>query len=73
MTINKCHGQTLSTVGVFLPSPMFSHEQLYVALSRVTSPKGLRVLIENSPSSLDECTPNVVYDEVFSQITVVVN
>jgi ATP-dependent DNA helicase PIF1 len=71
MTINKSQGQTLSTVGVFLPSPVFSHWQLYAALSRVTSPKGLRVIIENSPPppSFEEYTPNVVYEEVFSQIT----
>jgi ATP-dependent DNA helicase PIF1 len=73
MTINMSYGKTLSTLGVFLPSPVFSHGQLYVALSRVISPEGLRVLIENSPPSLDECTPNVVYDEVFSQITAVAN
>ena len=69
MTINKSQGQTLSIVGVFLPSPVFSHGQLYVALSRITSPKGLRVLIENSPPSFEDCTHNVVYAEVFSHIT----
>jgi ATP-dependent exoDNAse (exonuclease V) alpha subunit len=34
MTINKAQGQTLHTVGVDLRSPVFSHGQLYVALSR---------------------------------------
>lgn len=27
MTINKCQGQTLQKVGVYLPKPMFSHGQ----------------------------------------------
>jgi hypothetical protein len=35
MTINKAQGQTLQTVGVYLPKPVFCHWQLYVAFSPV--------------------------------------
>jgi hypothetical protein len=33
MTINKAQGQTMKTVGIYLHEPIFTHGQLYVALS----------------------------------------
>ncbi|XP_062213713.1 uncharacterized protein LOC133914674 [Phragmites australis] len=36
MTINKSQGQTLRRVGVYIPSPVFTHGQPYVAFSRMT-------------------------------------
>ncbi|XP_029148314.1 uncharacterized protein [Arachis hypogaea] len=69
MTINKSQGKTLSTVGLYLPRPVFTHSQLYVALSRVTSKNGLRVLIQNTGSLLSNSTINAVYKEVFQNIS----
>ena len=44
MTINKAQGQTFKgNVGVYLHKDVFSHGQLYVALSRVADPKNIRV------------------------------
>ncbi|GJS66979.1 ATP-dependent DNA helicase PIF1-like protein [Tanacetum coccineum] len=45
MTIDKSQGQSLSKVGLYLPCPVFTHGQLYVALSRVKSKRGLKVVV----------------------------
>nr|XP_045088974.1 uncharacterized protein LOC123497090 [Aegilops tauschii subsp. strangulata] len=46
MTINKAQGQTIPIVGVYLPNPVFSHGQLYVALSRATVKRNIKILIQ---------------------------
>ncbi|XP_076935913.1 uncharacterized protein LOC143602807 [Bidens hawaiensis] len=68
MTINKSQGQSLSSVGLFLRCPVFSHGQLYVALSRVTSRHGLKLLIFDEDRNTCDKTTNVVYKEIFSNL-----
>jgi hypothetical protein len=70
MTINKSQGQTLSKVGVYLKKPVFTHGQLYVAISRVTSQNGLFILIEDDSGNCSTKTRNIVYKEVFTRITI---
>lgn len=47
MTINKSQGQSLTTVGIWLPQPVFAHGQLYVALSRAGIPANTKILLTN--------------------------
>ena len=45
MTTNKAQGEIRNNVGVYLPQPVFSHGQLYVALSRAGFPHKNQVMI----------------------------
>ena len=65
MTINKSQGQTLLNVGVWLSDPCFGHGQLYVAVSRVGSPRSIKLAIRRIEDHPHTATSNVVYKEVF--------
>ena len=45
---NKLLGQTLSTAGIFMTDQVFSHGQMYVALSRSTSTGVIKMLTLDS-------------------------
>lgn len=62
LTINKSQGQSAKWVGVDLRAPVFSHGQLYVAVSRTTQKSHLRILTPSIGNSLT--VDNVVYPEV---------
>ncbi|XP_021991141.1 ATP-dependent DNA helicase PIF1-like [Helianthus annuus] len=66
MTINKSQGQTIPYVGIYLPESVFSHGQLYVALSRGKSRENTKVLVhpDKKFTQLGVYTSNVVYREV---------
>ena len=70
MTINKSQGQSYDYVGVYLPMPVFSHGQLYVALSGVKCRKNLKLsILHNTNNKIIKdkmriYTKNIVYKEV---------
>ena len=72
LTINKSQGQTFTKVGVYLPQPVFTHGQLYVALSRVGSYDDVSILADYEWSgtkvpvngNIGVFTENIVYYEI---------
>ena len=70
MTVNKAQGQTIPHVGIYLPNPVFSHGQLYVALSRATARSNVRILSagKHVGSKDSTCTlaKNIVYKQVLT-------
>jgi DNA replication protein DnaC len=66
MSINKAQGQSVKYVGLDLRSPVFAHGQLYVALSRATSPHCVHVLL---PPDAHGYTHNIVYPEILLSVS----
>ena len=70
MTINKSQGQSMLYLGLFLPTPVFAHGQLYVALSRSGLKANTKIYMMEIPKSQGlmcngkYVTRNVVYTEV---------
>jgi len=66
MTINKAQGQTIKDVDLNLNISVFSHGQLYVALSRCTHPRNIKVLFPGHQRNTK--ITNVVWNEVFRNL-----
>jgi hypothetical protein len=62
MTINKSQGQSVKHVGLDLRSPVFTHGQFYVGISRVTSVSNIKAIWEEEKEEAK--TKNIVYSEV---------
>ena len=63
MSINKSQGQSVNHVGLDLRSAVFTHGQLYVAVSRVTSVHNIKAIWDSNVQA--PVTKNIVYPEVF--------
>jgi ATP-dependent exoDNAse (exonuclease V) alpha subunit len=62
MSINKSQGQSVQHVGLDFWSPVFTHGQFYVAISRVKSVHNIKAIWPSSEESAR--TKNIVYSEV---------
>ena len=70
MTVSKSQGQTVKHVGLELRTPIFTHGQLYVAISRVTSVYNIKAICGKGEEHGEQArerdgkTSNIVYFEV---------
>ncbi|CAN0881490.1 ATP-dependent DNA helicase PIF1 [Linum grandiflorum] len=66
MTINKSQGQTLKKVGICLTRQVFTHGELYVALSRVTTKASLQIISCDEAGSEKNSMKNIVFREILN-------
>nr|KYP55257.1 hypothetical protein KK1_001464 [Cajanus cajan] len=62
----KSEGQTIPNVGIYLPRHVFSHGQLYVALSRGVSQASKKILIKEGKLEGEDgnFTKNIIFKEI---------
>ena len=58
MTINKSQGQTMQMAGLFLWPEVFTHGQLFVAMSREVLPAKLKV------AAMNDYGKNIIFRDV---------
>lgn len=63
---NSSQGLTLDRVVLDLHTPVFSHGQLYTALTRVRQRNHILLLIEKDQTSNFFTTKNIVYSELLN-------
>ena len=64
---NKSQGQSVKNVGIHFQTPVFTHGQFYVAMSRCTSANCVKILFpEDSTSNV---TKNIVFPEALLKDT----
>ena len=64
LTAHSGLGQSYQHVGTYLPSPVFAHGQLYVALSRSSNPANVCIGAPNPGETCKTTTANTVYSAV---------
>ena len=62
MSINKSQGQSVDHVGLDVRNAVFTHGQLYVGISRVTSVHNIKAIWDDRLER--PVTQNIVYPEV---------
>ena len=62
MSINKSQGQSVKFVGLDLRNGVFTHGQLYVAISQVNSVHNIKAIWDSQLGQ--PVTENIVYPEV---------
>jgi ATP-dependent DNA helicase PIF1 len=68
MLLDKLQGQSLDSVGLYLPKSVISRDQVKVAFSSVKSKDGLKILIHDKDDKAMSSTINAVFKEVFGNL-----